>query len=73
MRKKVQEWLGVLSGFRKFAMASIYLVVAIVLVLFGVIPETDWLSNTKDVMVAFMATNVGEHILNTVKQYLGKK
>jgi len=58
------KWL---NGFRKWSMAVIFLTVAVALLLVGAIPSVDWLSNVKDVMVAFMATNIGEHLISTVK------
>jgi type IV secretory pathway VirB2 component (pilin) len=62
-----------LTGFRKFAMAVIFLVVAICLLLFDVVPKDDWMKHVASVMIAFMATNVGEHIINVGKEWIKKK
>lgn len=60
-------------GMRKFAMALIFLAVAIILLVTGVIPKEDWLDNVKDVMVAFMATNIGEHLISVGKDWIKEK
>lgn len=62
-----------LTGFRKWTMSIIFLIVAVTLLLMGEIPEKDWLDNVSEVMVAFMATNVGEHIINVGKTWIGGK
>ena len=62
-----------LTGFRKFTMSLIFLLVAIILLMAGEIPKEDWLKYVSDVMVAFMATNVGEHIINVVKDWVKNK
>ena len=61
-----------LTGFRKWTMSIIFLTVAVVLLLTGFIPKETWLDNVSEVMVAFMATNVGEHIINAVKGWVKK-
>ena len=62
--------LGFLRGFRKFTMAGIFLLVAIILLLAGEVPREDWLKHVSSVIVAFMATNVGEHILEVAKDWV---
>ena len=64
---------GYLVGFRKWTMAIIFLIVAVSLLLLKEIPSKDWLSNVKDVMVAFMATNIGEHIINVGREWIKEK
>jgi len=54
-------------------MSLIFLLVAIILLMAGEIPKEDWLKYVSDVMVAFMATNVGEHIINVVKDWVKNK
>lgn len=65
--------INFLTGFRKFAMGIIFLVVAVGLLLAGVIPADDWLKNVTAVVTAFMATNVGEHIINAAKHWIEQK
>ena len=51
-------------------MAIIFIVVAVTLLLVGMIPSDDWLKNVSTVIVAFMATNIGEHIINVAKDWI---
>ena len=62
-----------LIGFRKWTMAVIFLLVAVVLLVTGVIEQKDWLDNVAEVMVAFMATNVGEHIIKVGKDWIAER
>ena len=62
-----------LTGFRKWTMAVIFLTVAVLLLVTGVLPSSTWLDNVAEVMVAFMATNVGEHIINVAKEWVKEK
>jgi len=62
-----------LTGYRKFTMALVFLVVAVCLLVFDVVPKEDWMKHAASVMIAFMATNVGEHIINVGKEWLNAK
>ncbi len=62
-----------LTGFRKWTMAIVFLVVAVALLCAGFIPSDTWLDNVAEVMVAFMATNVGEHIISVGKRWVENK
>lgn len=64
---------GYLVGFRKFAMAAIFLLVSIVLLIMGEVPNQDWMKHVSSVMIAFMATNVGEHIIKVGKEWISEK
>jgi len=64
------KWL---VGFRKWTMAVIFLAVAVGLLVTGVIDQTDWLDNVSEVMVAFMATNVGEHLIAVGKKWIEER
>lgn len=63
---------GFLLGFRKWTLAVIYLVIAVALLLAGKIPKEDWLGEVTKVVTAFMATNVGEHLLAIGKDWVAK-
>lgn len=65
--------LKVLTGYRKFTMAVLFLLVAILLLTAGTIPKDDWLKHVSSVMIAFMATNVGEHIISVGKEWINEK
>ena len=62
-----------LIGFRKFTYGMIFFSVTLILLLFELINGTDFIKYNSDVAVAFMATNIGEHIINITKQYLQDK
>lgn len=62
-----------ITGFRKFTMALAFLVVAISLLLAGYVPADDWLKHVGAVMTAFMATNVGEHIIAVGKEWIKER
>ena len=62
-----------LVGFRKFTMAVAFLVVAIILLIAGVIPSDDWLKQVSAVMIAFMGTNIGEHIIQVGKDWIANR
>jgi hypothetical protein len=64
------KWL---TGFRKFTMAIIFLFVAVALLMGGVVPKDDWMKQVSSVMIAFMATNVGEHIIAVGKEWISEK
>jgi len=65
--------LKFLLGFRKFTLTAIYLLVAILLLVLGVIPAEGWLEQVTAAVVAFLGTNIGEHLLNLGKEYLKGK
>ena len=62
-----------LVGFRKWSMAAAFLLIAVTLLISGTIPSETWLDNVSEVMVAFMATNIGEHIVNVSKEWINAK
>ena len=67
---------NILVGMRKFLMATIFLLISTTLLLFGIVPADTWMKHMAEVMVAFMATNIGEHIISIGKQWIeerGKK
>lgn len=66
----MKEWL---TGFRKFTMAIIFLAVAVVLLVTGLVPPNDWLKHVGAVMTAFMATNVGEHLIQIGKEWIQRR
>ena len=43
------------------------------LLVFKQVPSTDWMDNMSEIMVAFMATNIGEHIINVAKGWVSAK
>ena len=59
-----------ITGFRKFIMALVFLATAVALLLAGYIPSEGWLADVGSVMTAFMATNLGEHIIEIGKKWI---
>jgi len=64
--------LSFITGFRKWTLALLYLAVAIVLLSLDVIPKDDWLKHVSSVVIAFFATNVGEHLIKIGKDMAAK-
>ena len=62
-----------LVGFRKFTVAIIFLVVSLGLLLGGVVTGGDFMKYNSSVIVAFMATNIGEHLLEIGKTWVNEK
>lgn len=56
-------------GIRKWLMAIIFVIVAVVFRVLDYIPAEGWLEAVAGVMTAFMATNIGEHITNAIKEW----
>ena len=59
-----------LTGFRKWTMALIFIIVAIALRLSDFIPAVGWIESVSGVMIAFMGTNIGEHIISVGKEWI---
>lgn len=57
-------------GSRKFLMVAVFLVVALYLLLTQKVPSNDWMSNMTTVMVAFLGSNVAEHVTNLAKTWV---
>ena len=66
----MKDWI---TGFRKFTMAMVFLTVAVVLLSLDMIPKDDWLKQVGAVMTAFMATNLGEHIIKVGKEWIDSR
>jgi len=64
--------LSFITGFRKWTLALLYLIIAITLLSLDIIPKDDWLKNVSSVIIAFFATNVGEHLINIGKDMASK-
>ena len=60
-------------GLRKFTYGMVFLSVSLILLMFDIVEASDWIKYNKEVAVAFMATNIGEHLINLGKQYITDK
>ena len=65
--------MKLLIGFRKFTYGFIFLSVSLLLLLGGHISGAHWIEYNRDVAVAFMATNISEHIINVAKTWVNDK
>lgn len=65
--------LEFLVGFRKFITFMIYFIVLVAFVLFDIIDGGQFVDGAKAGVTAFMATNVGEHLLKLGKEYVSSK
>jgi len=72
---RIKDYLTLMFSSRKFAAFVVYFAVATLFV------WTQWVRITPDVYMAqitlglgaFMASNIGEHITNTVKEWIKRK
>jgi len=62
-----------LIGFRKFTYGIVFLTISLVLLLLDYITGADWIKYNKDVAVAYLATNIGEHLISVAKTYIDDK
>lgn len=62
-----------LVGFRKLALALVFLTIAVVFRVLDYIPAKGWIEAVGSVMTAFMATNIGEHVVNAIKGWYETK
>lgn len=65
----MKKFLNGLNGFRKWSMVLIFIIISTTLLVLEYIPGTDWMSQMAIIMSAFMATNIGEHIVGAVKDW----
>ena len=65
--------MGLLIGLRKFTYGLIFLAISLILLMFDIVTGPDWIKYNKEVAVAFMATNIGEHLINLGKEYFKDK
>jgi hypothetical protein len=73
MKQKLVDFFNLLFGLRKFIA---WLAVFIVGVIFRITSQIDggqFVDLMKSTFLAFVAANGAEHLLTTVKEYIGKK
>ena len=71
--KLMGNLINFLTGFRKFTMAILFIAVSLTLLLTRFITGSEFILTTRDVVVAFITANVGEHIVGAVKEWIKKK
>jgi len=70
MGLKFEMFKDFLLGFRKFAMGAGFILISLVITLLGHLEAQIWAETGRDVVVAFMATNIGEHLIKAGKQWI---
>lgn len=65
----MKKFLNGLNGFRKWSMGIIFILVSTGLLLSNYIPPDDWLQHVSAVIIAFMSTNIGERVIEAVKDW----
>ncbi len=58
-----------LIGVRKLVLVLVWMVVGLSLLALNQISGSEYLEMTRDVMVAFLATNMGEHFAKTITEW----
>ena len=69
----MSKLIGFLIGFRKFIIILIFLVCMVLLRIHDLITSTDFAANLQLAIVAYFATNIGEHALESLKYWISKK
>jgi len=70
---KIKEWIQFLTGFRKLTMGVLFMGVTLLLLFLGKVSGSEWISTNRDVVVAFLATNIAAKIVGATQQWLKKK
>lgn len=70
MGKKLQEFLTVLNGFRKFAIMAAVLVVGIIFRIVNLVNGAEFVDLIKFTAIAFFGTNGIEHMTKVIKEWL---
>jgi len=68
-----KTFVRLLTGFRKFTMGIIFIITVLVLLGFKQVDGALVVTTLRDVVVAFMATNVCAKIIGATQQWLKKK
>ncbi len=70
---KMREFIRFLTGFRKFTFGMIFIIVVLILLTIGQVQGPLVVTTMRDVVVAFMATNVAAKIIGATQQWLKKR
>jgi len=60
-------------GYRKFTLAMCFFFISLLLLLFKVISGELWITHNTTVVVAFIAGNLSERLINVAKTYVDDK
>lgn len=70
---KIKNLVHFLTGFRKLSMGVLFMAVTLVLLFLGKVTGSEFITTNRDVIVAFMATNVVSKLIGVTKEWLTKK
>ena len=70
---KIKELVTFLTGFRKLSMGVLFMAITLTLLLFGKVSGSEFITTNRDVIVAFMATNVCAKIIGVTKEWIKNK
>ena len=65
--------LNWLIGFRKFTIVLLAITLATVFLLTGHIPGSDYAKVLGSMVVGFVSSNIGEHLINAAKEWIKTK
>jgi len=68
-----KTFIHLLTGFRKLSMGVLFMSVTLSLLFLGKVSGSEFITTNRDVIVAFMATNVAAKIIGATKEWLKKK
>lgn len=73
MKRKLAELINIIFGFRKFLLMLMLYLVGIIFRINGLISGSEMVDLFKTTTIAFMGANGIEHVMTTVKDYMGSK
>jgi len=68
-----KTFIRLLTGFRKLSMGVLFMVVTLTLLFLGKVSGSEFITTNRDVIVAFMASNIAAKIIGATIQWLKTK
>lgn len=73
IRQTIKSFFAIFVGVRKFVLAILFIGIALTLMLTNYITGNEFIMTTRDVVVAFIGANLGEHVIEAIKGWIKKK
>jgi len=70
---KIKDFVRFLTGFRKLSMGVLFMSITLVLLFLGKVSGSEFITTNRDVIVAFMASNVAAKIVGATVAWIKKK
>jgi len=70
---RIKDMVQFITGFRKLTFGLAFMTITLVLLFLGKVNGAEFISTNRDVVVAFMATNICAKIIGATQQWLKKK